>query len=76
MSSTLIGILGVAALFAAILWKSISAGKAVESAKHEKDRADAYKEEMGRVRRASEARVDAERDARGGMLDDKWTRPD
>lgn len=63
-------------MFAAILWKSFAAGKTTQSANQEKDRADAYEKDLDRIGRAADARADAERAARDGLLDDKWTRDD
>lgn len=57
-----------------VVWL-IRVGKTLQTAEHEKERADAFETEMERVGRANAARADAERAARDGLLNDEWTRP-
>lgn len=76
MTTAIIAIVGTAAFLAAVLWKSFVAGKAAQSGANQKDRADAYEEGIERIGKANTARHDAERAARGGVLDDEWTRND
>ncbi|ELT47725.1 MULTISPECIES: hypothetical protein [Brucella] len=74
MSTILLGILMGAAAIAALFYKAFSAGKKVQSAEDLRGKADSYEKEIERIGRAADARASAERDARGGMLDDEWTR--
>lgn len=74
MSTILLGILTGAAVMAALFYKVFSAGKNVQSAEDLRGKADSYEKEIEKIGRAAEARASAERDARGGMLDDEWTR--
>lgn len=76
MTTMLVAILGTAAGLAAVLWWAIRAGRDIEAGKAAKEKADAHEAEIDRIGRANAARRDAERDARGGMLDDEWTRDD
>lgn len=74
MSTILLGILVGAAAIAALFFKAFSAGKKVQSAEDLRGKADSYEKEIERIGRAADARASAERDARGGVLDDEWTR--
>ncbi|SBW13806.1 putative membrane protein [Brucella sp. 10RB9215] len=74
MSTILLGILTGAAATAALLYKAFSAGKRVQSAEDLRGKAGSYEKEIERIGRAADARASAERDARGGLLDDEWTR--
>lgn len=74
MTTILVGILTGAAAIAALLYKAFSAGKKVQSAEDLRGKVNSYEKEFEKVGRASDARATAERDARGGMLDDEWTR--
>jgi len=58
-----------------VIWL-IGVGRKLQTAEHEKERADAFETEMERVGSANAARAAAERDARNGVLDDQWTRAD
>lgn len=74
MSMTLIGIISGAAAIAALFFKAFSMGKKAQSAEVERGKVEGYEKEIGKVNRAANARASAERDARGGVLDDEWTR--
>lgn len=74
MTTILVSIFAGAAAIAALFFKAFSAGKKVQSAEDLRGKVDSYEKELEKIGRASDARASAERDARGGMLDDEWTR--
>lgn len=74
MFSILIGILAGAAMVAAFFQKVFSAGKNNQAAEDLRGKAASYEKEISKIGRAVDARNDAVRSARGGVLDDEWTR--
>lgn len=74
MTVTLIAIICAAVFMTAVLTWVLATGKRAGDADAAKEKADALEDEIDRIGRAGTARADAERAARGGLLDDEWTR--